>query len=488
MNKQKKYDLLSLHDYTNYKDFIIQERDTDKYLHTRRFCQASKRLNIPIKSYITFATTYERKYNQTKHGFIAYKDQNEVYYIFETGTHVYTIHNVNNVNELYEKIDNLYNDNLWIMETEVDVSYMNKTLTDVCKHALSWYVMFKSGSCVYPRNCYGYVDSARLVLFNKNPLSTDGVGWKANSPYKKPYENKIQTRNMRKTPKKKSKRYSLRNRMYTFNMNNKSEHKWNMKKDVLCPTTSKQQPYIPQDYYIIEKIKNISNNKHNLPDGDYMYIILKKDPSEIRMLPLDFVESTSGGHSSYIDSKTYKQQYEKKNCDMLYAGWITIKDGKFIEWTNTSGHYWPRVKDNVKTGLDMAKFKQIIYDDAFRRMSFKSRSKSKSRRKSKRKPRRKSKSKSRRKSKSKSKRKSKSRRKSKPRRKSKSKPKRKSKRKSKSKSAVGCVRQTQKKYVSRKSPSFPANQCCGRNMRGNDGKMYFSKKMGNGICRWIVKK
>ena len=207
----------------------------------------------------------------------------------------------------------------------------------------------------------------------------------------------------------------------TRNMQTLPEHKWNMKKDVLCPTTPTQQPYISQKYYMVEKIKNISNNKHNLPDGDYMYIILKKDPSEIRMLPLDFVESTSGGHSSYIDSKTYKQQYEKKNCDMLYAGWITIKDGKFIEWTNTSGHYWPRVKDNVKTGLDMEKFKQIIYDDAFRRMSFKSR------RKSKRKTRTKSKRKSRKRTKRKSKRKSKR----KPRRKSKSKSKRKPRRKSK---------------------------------------------------------
>ena len=123
----------------------------------------------------------------------------------------------------------------------------------------------------------------------------------------------------------------------------------------------------------------------------------------------------------------------------------------------------------------------------------KSKSKPK-KRKSKSKPKkRKSKSKpKKRKSKSKpKKRKSKSKPKSKPkRRKSKSKPKRsKSKpKRSKSKSKPkGCVKQTTKKYTSRKSPSFPANQCCGRTMVGNDGKQYFSKRASNGVCRWVLK-
>ena len=63
-----------------------------------------------------------------------------------------------------------------------------------------------------------------------------------------------------------------------------------------------------------------------------------------------------------------------------------------------------------------------------------------------------------------------------------------SKRKSVSKPrpARGCVRQTWAKYhkAPRTSPSYPANECCGRIMTGNDGNMYESRRNSAGICQW----
>ena len=37
-----------------------------------------------------------------------------------------------------------------------------------------------------------------------------------------------------------------------------------------------------------------------------------------------------------------------------------------------------------------------------------------------------------------------------------------------------CVKQTTKKYTSpkRKSPPYPANECCGETYEGNDGNTY----------------
>lgn len=49
----------------------------------------------------------------------------------------------------------------------------------------------------------------------------------------------------------------------------------------------------------------------------------------------------------------------------------------------------------------------------------------------------------------------------------------------------GCVRQTTKKYLNRNSPSYPANECCRRHLQGNDGKVYFSSKVGSQkSCTW----
>jgi len=42
-----------------------------------------------------------------------------------------------------------------------------------------------------------------------------------------------------------------------------------------------------------------------------------------------------------------------------------------------------------------------------------------------------------------------------------------------------------KKYTTRKSPPYPANEYCGKRKRGNDGKMYLSKPNKNGVCRWV---
>ena len=51
-----------------------------------------------------------------------------------------------------------------------------------------------------------------------------------------------------------------------------------------------------------------------------------------------------------------------------------------------------------------------------------------------------------------------------------------------SRAARGCSRQTTSKYMSRKSPPYPANNCCGTTKRGNDGNMYRSS--GSKHCKW----
>ena len=52
----------------------------------------------------------------------------------------------------------------------------------------------------------------------------------------------------------------------------------------------------------------------------------------------------------------------------------------------------------------------------------------------------------------------------------------------------GCEKQSDKKYLERPSPPFPANQCCGEKMQGNDGRMYESRADKNGTCKWYVLK
>ena len=47
-----------------------------------------------------------------------------------------------------------------------------------------------------------------------------------------------------------------------------------------------------------------------------------------------------------------------------------------------------------------------------------------------------------------------------------------------------CVMQTTKKYLSRPSPPYPANKCCGMKKIGNDGAKYVAEPNVSGICAW----
>lgn len=47
-----------------------------------------------------------------------------------------------------------------------------------------------------------------------------------------------------------------------------------------------------------------------------------------------------------------------------------------------------------------------------------------------------------------------------------------------------CVMQTTKKYLSRPSPPYPANKCCGKTMTGNDGAKYIAQQNVSGMCAW----
>jgi len=50
----------------------------------------------------------------------------------------------------------------------------------------------------------------------------------------------------------------------------------------------------------------------------------------------------------------------------------------------------------------------------------------------------------------------------------------------------GCIRQTTKKYLSRDSPPYPANQCPNEIKKGNDGLNYQSKPDKNGVYKWSI--
>jgi len=55
----------------------------------------------------------------------------------------------------------------------------------------------------------------------------------------------------------------------------------------------------------------------------------------------------------------------------------------------------------------------------------------------------------------------------------------------KAKPSRGCVVQSQQKYQGRSSPPYPANECCGEIMAGNDGMTYESRMTKGGYCRWF---
>jgi hypothetical protein len=52
------------------------------------------------------------------------------------------------------------------------------------------------------------------------------------------------------------------------------------------------------------------------------------------------------------------------------------------------------------------------------------------------------------------------------------------------KNAVNNYSKTLKKYKDRKSPPYPANKNCGKEIKGNDGNMYESKPNKNNVCSW----
>jgi hypothetical protein len=54
----------------------------------------------------------------------------------------------------------------------------------------------------------------------------------------------------------------------------------------------------------------------------------------------------------------------------------------------------------------------------------------------------------------------------------------------KSKKKRTVTRKIDKKYLTRDSPPYPANEHCGERKKGNDGKMYESVADKNKVCRW----
>lgn len=50
---------------------------------------------------------------------------------------------------------------------------------------------------------------------------------------------------------------------------------------------------------------------------------------------------------------------------------------------------------------------------------------------------------------------------------------------------MSCKKTDSKKYLSRPSPPYPANKCCGERKVGNDGTYYKSVPNFRGICRWV---
>ena len=50
----------------------------------------------------------------------------------------------------------------------------------------------------------------------------------------------------------------------------------------------------------------------------------------------------------------------------------------------------------------------------------------------------------------------------------------------------GCVKQTDKKYLDRDSPPYPANQCLEHTKKkGNDGNRWYVVHNKKGIGRWV---
>lgn len=50
---------------------------------------------------------------------------------------------------------------------------------------------------------------------------------------------------------------------------------------------------------------------------------------------------------------------------------------------------------------------------------------------------------------------------------------------------MACDRQSSKKYATRAGPPYKAQKCRHRIKKGNNSKMYKSKKSNDGVFRWI---
>ena len=57
----------------------------------------------------------------------------------------------------------------------------------------------------------------------------------------------------------------------------------------------------------------------------------------------------------------------------------------------------------------------------------------------------------------------------------------------KGKKGRNVTRKIDKKYLTRDSPPYPANEHCNETKKGNDGKLYTSVPDKNNICRWKLK-
>ena len=53
-----------------------------------------------------------------------------------------------------------------------------------------------------------------------------------------------------------------------------------------------------------------------------------------------------------------------------------------------------------------------------------------------------------------------------------------------SRSPRGCTLQHTKKYQQRRSPAYPANECC-HQIKSRYGVNWLSKPDKNGVCRWV---
>ena len=60
-------------------------------------------------------------------------------------------------------------------------------------------------------------------------------------------------------------------------------------------------------------------------------------------------------------------------------------------------------------------------------------------------------------------------------------------RKRMSKKVYKCIKENTKKYTSRPSPPYPAQECPNKILPGNDGKLYISlSSLETGIYKWHI--